>query len=287
MRFPLRALTVVAALVVPAATTSRALPAGGGPTTSYSRLYVFGDSYSDIGAGYVDGNGPTAVAYLAWRMGLKVTHNRASFTPDESLVFAVSGARTGEGAGQKIKTSLLGYGMLNQGRDFAAAVASGRIVFDAETTLFFIAGGLNDSSLPTETTLANLRTLTGILRAAGGRHVTVALLPTKIPQFAAVGARLDPALERFARNEGPSLRVDLWLNHWGADFDAVMDHPDRYGLLDTTTACAGRAIFDQDPTPIGDPATFFFYHDGHPSTAVHRIVGGMLFDEIRAHPPAR
>ena len=79
----------------------------------------------------------------------------------------------------------------------------------------------------------------------------------------------------------------MWLNHWGADFDAVMDHPDRYGLLDTTTACAGRAIFDQDPTPIGDPATFFFYHDGHPSTAVHRIVGGMLFDEIRAHPPAR
>jgi hypothetical protein len=36
---------------------------------------------------------------------------------------------------------------------------------------------------------------------------------------------------------------------------------------------AGRAIFDQDPTPVGDPATYFFYHEGHPSTAVHRIVG--------------
>ncbi len=30
-----------------------------------TRLYVFGDSYSDIGEGYLDGNGPTAVAYFA------------------------------------------------------------------------------------------------------------------------------------------------------------------------------------------------------------------------------
>jgi cholinesterase len=31
----------------------------------YTMLYVFGDSYSDSGSGYVDSNGPTAVAYLA------------------------------------------------------------------------------------------------------------------------------------------------------------------------------------------------------------------------------
>ena len=37
-----------------------------------------------------------------------------------------------------------------------------------------------------------------------------------------------------------------------------------------------------------DPQTtlFFFYHDGHPSTAVHRIVGQKLFEEIAARPPA-
>jgi phospholipase/lecithinase/hemolysin len=39
------------------------LEAASGPTTRYTRLYVFGDSYSDIGAGYIDGNGPTAVFY--------------------------------------------------------------------------------------------------------------------------------------------------------------------------------------------------------------------------------
>jgi len=234
----------------------------------------------------VDGNGPTAVAYLAWKMGLRVTQPHVTFGAGESLVFAVSGARTGDDPGHHVKNALLGYGMLNQARDFAAQVKSGRITFDPATTLFFIAGGLNDSRLPTGATLANLRTLIGILREAGARHVTVARLPTKIPQFAAVGARLNPALERFVGEEGRTSGVDLWLNHWGADFDEVMVHPAAYGIGNTTTACAGRALFDQDPTPIGDPSTYFFYHEGHPSTAVHRIVGGKLFDEIRAHPPA-
>ena len=67
------------------------------PTTRYSRLYVFGDSYSDIGAGYIDGNGPTAVAYLGWLMGLRVAPSNAVNAADKSLVFAVSGAGTGEG----------------------------------------------------------------------------------------------------------------------------------------------------------------------------------------------
>ena len=51
-------------------------PATTGTTTPYARLYVFGDSYSDIGAGYIDGNGPTAVAYLGWLMGLQVAPSK-------------------------------------------------------------------------------------------------------------------------------------------------------------------------------------------------------------------
>jgi hypothetical protein len=256
-----------------------------GPTTAYARMYVFGDSYSDIGAGYVDGNGPTAVAYLAWRLGLEVTHSRAPNAAGKSLVFAVSGAGTGEGPGHPVKEALLGYGMANQAADFATRVRSGEIAFDPATTLFFIAGGLNDGRLPTGTTIANLRHLIEILRGAGGRHFTVAILPTTIPQFSAVGIRLNPALREFVERDAGALGVDLWLNHWGADYDAVMEHPEAHGISNTTDACAGRALFGQDPTPRGDPATYFFYHEGHPSTAVHRIVGMMLFDEVEAHPP--
>jgi hypothetical protein len=243
---------------------------------------VFGDSYSDIGAGYVDGNGPTAVAYLGWLLGLEVASGNTPHAAGKSLVFAVSGAGTGDGTGRRVKEALLGYGMMNQVRDFAARVKAGEIAFDPETTLFFLAGGLNDGRQETATTLANLRQQLQVLRELGGRHFTLALLPTKIPQFAAVSVRLNPAYEQFVRDERAASALDLWLNSWGRAFDEVMTNATAYGILNTTSACAGRAIFDQDPIPVGDPTTYFFYHEGHPSTAVHRIVGKKLFEEIVA-----
>ncbi len=60
------------------------------------RLYVFGDSYSDIGYRYRDCNGPTAVAYFAREMGLELTHIKAPDWQGHSLDFASSGAVTGE-----------------------------------------------------------------------------------------------------------------------------------------------------------------------------------------------
>jgi phospholipase/lecithinase/hemolysin len=255
--------------------------------TKYSRMYVFGDSYSDIGAGYIDGNGPTAVAYLGWLMGLQMAPSKVASPGAKSLVFAVSGAGTGEGAGRQVKDALLGYGMMNQVRDFAARVKSGEIAFEPQTTLFFLAGGLNDGRRETAFTLANIRQQLQILRDLGGRHFTISRLPTKIPQFAAVGIRLNPAYEQFVRDEPAALKVELWLNNWGGAFDEVMDHPAAYGIVNTKDPCAGRMIFDQDPTPVGDPTTYFFYHEGHPSTAVHRVVGKKLYDEIVARVPAQ
>jgi phospholipase/lecithinase/hemolysin len=246
----------------------------------YNRLYVFGDSYSDIGAGYVDCNGPTAVAYLAWHMGLDFTQPHAANSAGKSLDFAVSGARTGEGEGRHAKESLLGYGLMNQVRDFASRVQAGEIHFDPDATLFFIAGGLNDKALSTETTVANLRKEIEILKSLGGRHFTLALLPVQISAFSAVGKRLNPAIANLAQEGRGQLGVDLWLNHWGPDFDEVISHPAVYGIVNTTTACAGRDIFNEDTTPRGDPYTYFYYHEGHPSTTVHRIVGQKLYEEV-------
>ena len=252
-----------------------------------TRLYVFGDSYSDFGAGYVDCDGPTAVAYLGWNLGLEFTHAKAPKAADKSLDFAVSGAQTGEGEGRHVKDALLAYGMMNQVRDFAARVKSGEIHFDPESTLFFIAGGLNDRMLTTEVTIANLRQEIEILKSLGGRHFTVALLPTKITNYSAVGNRLNPAFIQLAKDAGEQLGVDIWINHWGAYYDEVMDHPAGYGIINTTSKCAGRGIYDEDTTPVGDPATYFFYHNNHPSTAVHRIVGRKLAEEVKAKTAAK
>src|ERR1700761_7806204 len=101
------------------------------------RLYVFGDSYSDTGAGYVDGNGPTAVAYLAERLGFKLALPSDPDAASKSLNFSVSGAQTGRGEGHPVKDALLGRGMVNQVDQFVQLVRSKAIAFNPDQTLFF------------------------------------------------------------------------------------------------------------------------------------------------------
>jgi phospholipase/lecithinase/hemolysin len=246
-----------------------------------ARLYVFGDSYSDNGAGYVDGDGPTAVAYLARRLGFELKPATKSDSPSESLNFAVSGAQTGRGAGHKVKDALLGRGMMDQVDDFVARVRSRQIVFQPETTLFFLAGGLNDGRVPSEETVANLESEIRELYQVGARRFRVALLPTAIPGHGEVGLRLNPELRRIPDEMQPQLPGSkIALSNWGLFFDEVLRDPSHYGIENTTDKCAGRAIFDEDTTPCARPSTFYFYHSGHPSTAVHKVVGDKLYEEI-------
>lgn len=263
--------------------TSNPAPAAVPGQSSIDRIYVFGDSYSDIGRGWLDSDGPTAVAYLAHRFGLTMVPSNAHDATEKSLDFAVSGAPTGESKGHMVPNGWLGLGMKNQVADFAARVHDGSIVFDADTTLFFIAGGLNDSRITTEQTIANLEGEISDLYGAGARHFRVAILPEQIPAFSEVAKRLNPAIRNIPSDMAPKLKgADVKLSQWGAYFDYVMLHADKFGFTDTTNQCAGRAIFNEDCTPCANPKSHFYYHKNHPSTAVHKIVGDMLYKEIAA-----
>jgi len=245
------------------------------------RMYVFGDSYSDSGAGYVDGDGPTAVVYLAERLGFPLVPATAQDAAGKSLNFAVSGAQSGSGAGRKVKDAMLGRGMRNQVDDFVARVKSGSVKFRPETTLFFIAGGLNDRRLPTETTVENLKGEIRSLYEVGARRFAVALLPVAIPSFSEVGLRLNPALGAIPAAMATELKgTEFRVSKWGSYMDEVMRDPAKFGIANTRDHCAGRAIFDENTTPCASPASYFFYHAGHPSTAVHKIVGAKLYEEL-------
>ncbi len=251
------------------------------PARPVTRLYVFGDSYSDMGAGYLDGDGPTAVGYLAARLGLKLMLPGEAESDAHSLNFAVSGAQTGRGPGRKVKDALLGRGMVDQVDDFASRVQSKAIAFDPDHTLFFLAGGLNDRRLPSAETVDNLKGEIRKLYSLGARRFRIALLPTAIPAFSEVGLRLNPELERIPAEVQAELPgVAISLSHWGQFFDEVMRNPSAYGIENTKDACAGRAIFNEDATPCPKPSAYYYYHDGHPSTAVHKVVGDKLFTEI-------
>jgi phospholipase/lecithinase/hemolysin len=254
----------------------------------YTILYVFGDSYSDSGSGYLDTNGPTAVAYLAQRLGIPFTYYGDPQSPGKGLNFAISGAGSGAGPGRRYPTGeMLGIGMRNQVDDFVAFTKLGFIPkIDPATTMFFFAGGLNDRGKPDGYTRTNIEAEIDTLYDLGARRFMVAILPTRIPQFATAGTTFNPELTKIPAEEQakhPDIRVAN--SNWGAFFDEVITNPAKYGLTDTTHPCAGRAIHHEDTTPCAAPDTHFFYHDGHPSTATHRAVGDLLYKESLTGAP--
>ena len=253
----------------------------GAQTSKIDRMYVFGDSYSDIGEGYLDGNGPTAVAYLADWLGFKLWPSNTADVKGKSLDYAVSGAQSGSGAGHRLQTALLGYGMQNQVADFSAKVHAKEIGFDPATTLFVLAGGLNDGGLPTGSTAANEKDEIRKLYALGARRFIVTLLTTEIPGFGVTGRKINPSLETIPAELMPELKgAAIGLSHWGMFYDEVLRHPEQYGITNVKDACSGREIFSQMVMPCAAPQTYYYYHAAHPSTVTHKAVGEMMYREI-------
>lgn len=252
----------------------------------YTQLYVFGDSYSDTGAGFPYADGPTAVAYLAQRLGIPFTYYGAPDSKGKGLNFAVSAAKTGANPGlREGPGAFFRLGMKNQVDEFAILLKSGDVKFDPATTMFFLAGGLNDRNSPKGYTRANEEDEIDTLYALGARRFMIALLPTQIPAFASAGDQFNPELAKIPADERakhPDIRIAN--SNWGPYFDEVITHPAKYGITDTATPCAGRPALGPNTNACASPATHFFYFEAHPSTAAHRAVGDMLYTEAVGQP---
>jgi len=258
------------------------------PTRPYTALYVFGDSYSDTGAGFQYADGPTAVAYLAQYLQIPFTYYGAPDSQGKSLNFAVSAAKTGSDAGvHEAPNAIFRLGMKNQVDEFAALLRSGDIKFDPVQTMFFFAGGLNDRGSAPGYTRTNIEAEVDTLYALGARRFMVALLPTKIPAFTSAGYQFNPQLARIPADERathPDIRIAN--SDWGPFLDQVITHPAQYGFTDTTSPCAeSLPLHHQNPLACASPSTHFYYYEAHPSTAAHRAVGNMLYTEALTKAP--
>ena len=237
-------------------------------------LYVFGDSYSDSGAGFVFSDGPTAVVYLAQRLKIPFTYYGDPKADGKGLNFAVSGGKTGADEGMHEGDRLFKRGMRNQVDDFGRAGEIGRGEIRSEgKRCSILPAALNDRGTPDGYTVANIEGEIETLYGLGARRFMVALLPVEIPAFASAGAGFNPGLARIPA-EMKEMHPDISIanSHWGEFFDEVMEHPAKYGITDTTIACG-----EKPPCPT--PRKHYYYYEGHPSTAVHKAVGEMLWRE--------
>lgn len=253
----------------------------GAAAPSYSAIYVFGDSYSDNGAGFQYSNGPPAVEHMARRLGRTLVPANAATGSDQSLDFAVSGAETGADKGFLVSGKQFNLGMLAQVNDFAARVRAGTIKFSPDTTLFFLAGGFNDRG-SAAVSIGNLRQQINTLASVGAVHIRVALLPVKIAGMEKAGLRLNAPIAVLAetfRTRG----IDVRVSKWGMFYDEVYENAALYRIVDTRSPCAGVAIFGEPFNPCPHPEQLYFYYSGHPSAVTHQAVGDLLAREMSAH----
>jgi phospholipase/lecithinase/hemolysin len=239
-------------------------------------LFVFGDSYSDTGAFVPLTNGSTAVGYLAKNFNITLTTSRDPAPGTEGVNFAESGARIFVGPNPP---STQPRSLTQQVAEFQNYVTSSLVTFNPSSTLFFLAGGLNDHNRITQAQANDAtRAQVATLYSLGARLFEIALLPSRIPAFTDSANNLNPgfiALVPQLRTEFPD--AVFGISNWGPFFDDIINNPTKYGITNTTSACRGSPS-------CPDPDKYFYYFNAHPSDVAHHIVGNALFTEVLALP---
>ena len=246
---------------------------------AFNTVYIFGDSYSDTGAGFPLTNGGTAASYLAQSLGSPLTTSASSTPPGtRSINFAESGARVGLTGATGRPRSLLDQVALFQGY-----VTSGAATFNPATSLFFLSGGLNDRVSPIPQLLADYAAEVNTLYNLGARYIEVALIPSQVAAFTVPAQRLNPEYPGLvAQLQALHPDASITLSNWGPFYDDIIRNPSQYGITNTTDPCLTGT--GANATVCANPDQYFNYYSAHPSDAAHRFVGARLYAEALAVP---
>ena len=249
----------------------------------FTRLFVFGDSLSDIGnfhsltayppAPYYDGrfsNGKLWVEYLAESLQMQ---------PLPGDNYAVAGATTGR---LNVKSGL--GGMTFSGlQDEIDSYQASHTAADANGALFVVWAGANDFFATLESNgspqdlisngVANTVTAVVRLKQSGAQHILVPNVPDlgvtpyalssgAAPHITALCAAynqvLNSALDQLAAAGVATIRVDAF-----SSLDKMASQPTQFGFIDTTTPFLYSA---------GDASQFLFWDAVHPTTRGHEVL---------------
>ena len=278
-----------------AAFSALLLISGNVGAASFSTLYAFGDSLSDVGSSdsaamslyktlgtcdpthlcppYFDGrlsNGPVASEYLAGALfpsGVTATNFRS---------YAVAGANSGESnSGFNIGGLIKLPGMKQEVANYLED-AKGKADPNA---LYFIWGGANDSLGGDPATIAaqNIAGYVSTLAGAGAKNILVPNLgDLSLTPFGQDNAAQAQAFSLTFNSELATQLGNLEHQFPGThifSFDSyaflndVVQHPDKYGFTDTGDPCLTLLI------PCGNPDQQVWWDDFHPTTRAHSFIG--------------
>jgi phospholipase/lecithinase/hemolysin len=273
--------------------------ASAGPITS---LYVFGDSLSDQGNGFLltggtfppapyvqrASNGPVAVERLAADLGIALAPAAAGGTN-----YAVLGATTGTdniSAFVYGQPTLAGTGVGTQVLQF---LATGPVI-DPAGSLFFVWAGAQDLFVsPTAQTAANaignLGQAIGALYADGARQFLVpnlpdlsqtpsglALTPLERAQLQALSVGFNAGLAGLLDGLSILPGIDITQFDTFSLFSAVSANPGAYGFANASTTCLTGNIVVGAAAVCSNPGSFVFWDSVHPTTAAHQLLGDAL-----------
>ncbi|WP_299817148.1 SGNH/GDSL hydrolase family protein [uncultured Jannaschia sp.] len=252
---------------------------GAAQAVTFDAIQIFGDSFSDTGANVTYTNGGTAASYLAEAFGNPVVLPGASSPGTQSINFAESGAKVVQ-QNRNSPTSVS-----NQVIAYTDLVNSGAASFDTSSTLFFLAGGLNDHKAPAGPIADAVRKQVSDLVTLGASYIQLALLPTAIPEFKDSADNLNPVYRSLVTELSETYGdISITLNNWGSYYDDIILDPATYGFSNVTDSCTQRPE-TKNKTFCDNPDEYFYYFTKHPSDAAHRVVADRLFADLQALKP--
>ncbi|NVZ22739.1 SGNH/GDSL hydrolase family protein [Pseudomonas costantinii] len=281
----------------------------------YDHLYAFGDSYSDNGAGeaftsklvvqqvkdaqelpgalYWKGrwsNGPTAVEGLAQALKTPLTD------------YAVGGAKSGHGNYYAWMMPSRDTGVLGQIADHLQAAKSHKadpkalyFIFISANDFFEWADFTRPETIEalSESSLANIRSATEQLIAAGAKRVMV-VGTTDLSHVPAVvqGNQVDNAknYQQLLEQKLPAALASLALS--GSAKVTYFDHlafsdklraePAANGFKDLNTPC--QATYPEVKPVCADPDAHYYWDEWHPTRKVHALVAKAMLQTLNANP---
>lgn len=280
--------------------------------STYDHLYAFGDSYSDNGAGaaftaqlvqqkvkdaqalpgdlYWQGrwsNGPTAIEGLAAGLEVPLTD------------YAVGGAKSGHGNYYAWMMPARDTGVLGQVADYLKVAKNHKadpkalyFIFISANDFFEWADFSHPESIEalSETSLANIRSATEQLIAAGAKHVMV-VGSTDLSHVPAVvqGNQVEHAkkYQQLLEQKLPVVLASLgsstvtYFDHL-AFSDALRANPVANGFKDLDTPC--QVTYPDVKPACADPDAHYYWDEWHPTRKVHALAAQAMLNMLNAKP---